>query len=208
LDTTKLKRYERLDAFLRGVIAQDVYPEVPAEPHISITAKMIAKLDERAPIKGKRVLDVGCGQGLALELFVSAGAHPTGIAQGEDVKICRDLGYDVYEMDQSFLDFSPASFDVIWCRHALEHSIFPLFTLCGFHESLVTEGLMYVEIPAPSTSAGHETNPNHYSCFTAPVWKALFRKAGFEIQEEIKIDFLTGVGPDTYHAFFLLKALA
>ena len=32
-------------------------------------------------------------------------------------------------MDQSFLDFADDYFDFVWCRHCLEHSIFPYFTL-------------------------------------------------------------------------------
>ena len=106
-------------------------------------------------------------------------------------------------MDQSFLNFPPRSFDIIWCRHAIEHSLFPLFTLNGFADALRKGGVLYVEVPAPNTSAHHENNPNHYSVFTACVWSSLFSKAGFKIIESLDISLQVPCGPDIYHAFFL-----
>ena len=39
-------------------------------------------IDERAPLAGKRVLDVGCGGGLLAEGMARRGAHVTGTAVG------------------------------------------------------------------------------------------------------------------------------
>jgi 2-polyprenyl-3-methyl-5-hydroxy-6-metoxy-1,4-benzoquinol methylase len=208
MNNLKLDHYRRLDAFIQERIEKDIYPEIPMEPHPSITRDMINKLQELKPLEGMRILDVGCGQGLALEIFKNKQANPIGITFGEDYKVCKSKGFEVYEMDQSFLDFEAKSFDVIWCRHAIEHSLFPLFTLDGFMHVLKDDGLLYIEVPAPNTSAHHENNPNHYSCFTSEVWVSLFNKAGFVLIEGLDIDFQAFCGLDVYHAYFLKKWIA
>lgn len=201
----KLRHYERLDRFINARLQADIYPEPAAEPHLTITRQMIDKLDSIKSLEGLKVLDVGCGQGLALEIFRDKGAQAVGVTMGTDYQVCINKGFDVYEMDQSFLDLPAASFDIVWCRHAIEHSFFPLFTLNGFFDVMKDDGLLYIEVPAPTTSARHENNSNHYSCFTAPVWKSLFTKAGLNVKEYLDINFTVPCGPDQYHAFFLTK---
>jgi SAM-dependent methyltransferase len=205
MNEQKLRHYERLDRFISQRLQADLYPEPAAEPHLTITRQMIDKLHAIKPLHGLSVLDVGCGQGLALEVFQQHGANAVGVTMGTDYQVCRDKGFTVHEMDQSFLEFPAASFDVVWCRHAIEHSFFPLFTLHGLSEVLKKDGLLYVDVPAPTTSARHENNSNHYSCFTAAVWRSLFTKAGLHVLEHLDINFTVPCGPDQYHAFFLIK---
>ena len=196
---------ERLENFLKQLTG-DVYPEPPGEPHLSITAQTVDYLIDKAHIKpGETVLDVGCGQGLALEHFKKHGLKATGIALGEDVKICVEKGYDAREMDLSFFDFPEQSFDFIWCRHSLEHSVFPLFTLTELHRMLRSGGRIYVEVPAPDTVCQHELNQNHYSVMGKTMWLSLFQRANLEFVFSRDIDFNVPAGPDQYWAFFLQK---
>lgn len=196
-----LARYARLDRFLAGLKA-DVYP-VPNSPlHDRISRLMFDRLRASHPLApGARVLDVGCGQGTALALFRDAGLDATGIALGEDVAVCRRQGFDVREMDLAFLEFADESFDLVWCRHVLEHSIFPMFTLAELFRVLRPGGVLYLEMPAPETASGHETNPNHYSVFGRRMWLELIRRAGFDGIDAVDIRFTAGLGPDTYWAF-------
>lgn len=200
-----LSHYSRLHDFIEERIKADIYPEPPSQLHTNITEKMIERLNNYEPIAGKKILDCGCGQGIALELFRAKGAQAVGTTFGEDYLICKQKGFDVYEMDQSFLDFALESFDVIWCRHALEHSLFPLFTLRGFFDVLKKNGLLYVEVPAPDTSAKHETNRNHYSCFTKNAWLSLFQRSGFLLVDQTDMRFKIPAGDDLYHSFLLKK---
>jgi len=201
-----LEHYARLERFVEERRSTDLYPEVPMQAHIDITRGMISMLNQQFPLNGKQILDCGCGQGLALEEFTKLGASPIGITFGEDYQICKKNGYEVYEMDQSFLDFESNKFDVIWCRHALEHSLFPLFTLHGFYEVLKQDGLIYIEVPAPDTDAQHENNPNHYSCFTKKAWISLFLRSKFLKIESMDLPLKTDRGGnDLYYSFILKK---
>lgn len=188
-------------------LASDVYPEFPSELHAGITKRMLEHFLSRWPLaEGARVLDVGCGQGAALELFQRHGFDATGVTLGmQDVIACREQGYDVYEMDQSFLDFEAKSFDFLWCRHCLEHSIFPYFTLAGFYRVLRPGGFLYVEVPAPDTVSQHQQNLNHYSVFGKSMWLELMRRSGFGSLDVVDINFNLAVGPDTYWAFILRR---
>jgi SAM-dependent methyltransferase len=164
---------------------------------------MIERLEEKwtfAP--WTRILDVGCGQGVALELFSARGCRATGITlNAEDARVCRERGFDVLEMDQSFLDFPDAAFDVLWCRHCLEHSFMPLFTLSEFYRVLRPAGLLYVEVPAPDTPCAHQENVNHYSVLGESMWRSLLVRSGFEIVGTGAVALETEAGPDTYWCF-------
>jgi SAM-dependent methyltransferase len=151
-----MRDYSRFDCFLNDR-AGDVYPEVPSEPHLSITQSTIEDLHRDGLIgRDQRVLDVGCGQGIALEIFRQFGLRAVGVTLGPDFATCRAKGFEVYQMDQNFMDFADDEFDFLWCRHVLEHSVAPLFTLAEYHRVTKPDGLVYIEVPAPDTSAHHD----------------------------------------------------
>lgn len=200
------KHLERIAEFIDRIEAQ-TYPEESSELHSQITQQMMTHLFGRYTMPAEaKVLDVGCGQGVALEIFEQQGFEPHGITlNSEDVKICRQKGFIVEQMDQSFLEYDDAIFDLIWNRHCLEHSIFPLYTLNEMHRVLKPGGYLYLEMPAPETACKHETNPNHYSVMGKTMWRELISRTGFALLEQLDLDFETGAGPDTYWAFILLK---
>ncbi|HVI33228.1 class I SAM-dependent methyltransferase [Phenylobacterium sp.] len=197
----KLTKYARLDAFLER-LRGDVYPEPPSPLHSQITAQMFQRLQALHPLPpGARVLDVGCGQGAALELFRDAGLDATGISVGEDVAACRAKGLNAVEMDFGFLDFADEAFDLVWCRHALEHSLMPYFMLAELFRVLTPGGVLYVEVPAPDTACRHQANPNHYSVLPKSMWAELIRRAGFADLKVNDLALTTAAGPDVYWAF-------
>jgi SAM-dependent methyltransferase len=200
-----MRDYCRFDGFIEALVG-DVYPEVPMEPHVTITRTTIEALHRDGLIApGARVLDVGCGQGLALEQFRALGLDTVGITLGSDAEICRRKGFDVREMDQNFMDFADGSFDLLWCRHVLEHSVAPLFTLSEYRRVTKPGGLVYVEVPAPDTSAHHERNPNHYSVLPMSSWLNLIARAGFAVARNNQLSFKVPCGPDMYWSFLLRR---
>lgn len=202
------KQLARLVSFIDR-LENETYPETPSFIHSEITGKVLDILLPQYGInQNARILDIGCGQGPALSILRDKGyLYTTGITlNDEDVRICRDNGHDVRKMDQSFLDFPDRSFDFIWARHVIEHSVFPYFTLTEFARVMAPGGLLYLEVPAPETSCHHETNPNHYSVLGRGAWISLLGRCGFTLSDEAKYSFTTGMGPDEYWGFICLKS--
>ena len=200
---------KRLNKFLIQ-LREDIYEEPESEGHNQITLRMIDHLVQAGHLrKGDKVLDVGCGQGYAIETFSRLEAIPVGITLGkEDLEVCRKKNLKVFEMDQSFLKFSNHIFDVLWCRHCLEHSVFPLFTLSEFNRVVRQGGVIYIEVPAPDTSCAHQTNKNHYSVLGKSMWIELINRTGFTVIESRDISLTTPAGPDVYFSFIAKKVSA
>jgi 2-polyprenyl-6-hydroxyphenyl methylase/3-demethylubiquinone-9 3-methyltransferase len=86
-------------------------------------------IDERANIRGKRVLDVACGGGILSEAMAVRGAEVTGIDAGKQaLTIARehlkqsDLHVDYHAgTAEEFSEKHPESFEVVTCMELLEH---------------------------------------------------------------------------------------
>jgi glycosyltransferase involved in cell wall biosynthesis len=194
--------FDRFREFL-GVIAAQTYPEEESSLHTSITRDQLREAVLRFGLSpDAAILDVGCGQGPALDTLRDMGYRATGITiNDEDIRVCREKGHAVERMDQSFLEFPEGTFDLVWARHAVEHSIMPYFTLSGFRRVLKPNGHLYIEVPAPGTSCRHEENLNHYSVLSRTSWRSLLRRSGFSIDSEERVSLQTAAGPDEYYIF-------
>lgn len=194
---------ERLAQFIDDR-AKEVYPEPRTEGHDGITEAM-AKEVCKFIAPGAYVLDVGCGQGPAMEWFAKNGFIARGITLGaDDVAACQKKGLSVMQRDMH--DLAPYwQCDLVWSRHVLEHSIAPFFALHEFHRVLKPGGILYVEVPSPDTACCHESNRNHYSVMGCEMWKNLIVRAGFELLEVREIQLQTGAGPDVYFSIIAKK---
>ena len=86
-------------------------------------------IDNLVGLKGKRVLDVGCGGGILSESMASIGADVTGIDLGEKALNVAKLhslesgmavNYQLKSVEQLATE-QPGSFDVVTCMEMLEH---------------------------------------------------------------------------------------
>ena len=180
--------------------ARDTYPEPRTSGHDGITHSQLAKVCALIPKCGE-VLDVGCGQGPALEWLRANGYNGTGITiNKEDLRACHKAHLRVQADDQNDLSFGDGWFDMVWARHVLEHSIAPYWTLHEFKRVLKPGGILYVEVPSPNTASCHESNQNHYSVMGYEMWLALITRAGFEPIEGVEMNLKTEAGPDVYFA--------
>jgi SAM-dependent methyltransferase len=202
--------HKRFSQFI-AQLESDIYPEPPTPaallPHVS--AAIARTLSFHPNSQDAEVLDIGCGTGFALKTFADYGLKGTGIALGEDIRLCQEQGLNAIEMNMSNLDFPDQKFDIVWARHSLEHSPFPFFTLMEINRITKMYGLIYIEVPGAETQAKHEENPNHYSVLGKTMLRSLIERAGFQILHHNTIDGTTHAGAqDCYWSFIASKVKA
>ncbi|MFG0806866.1 bifunctional 2-polyprenyl-6-hydroxyphenol methylase/3-demethylubiquinol 3-O-methyltransferase UbiG [Pseudomonas fluvialis] len=86
-------------------------------------------IDQRTPLAGKRVLDVGCGGGILSEAMAQRGATVTGIDMGEaPLAVARlhqlesGVNVDYRQITaEALAEEMPEQFDVVTCLEMLEH---------------------------------------------------------------------------------------
>ena len=86
-------------------------------------------INERAPLEGKKVLDMGCGGGILSESMATRGARVTGIDMGEKplsvAKLhLKESGLEVdyrQTTTEALAIEEPESFDIITCMEMVEH---------------------------------------------------------------------------------------
>jgi 2-polyprenyl-6-hydroxyphenyl methylase/3-demethylubiquinone-9 3-methyltransferase len=108
-------------------------------------------IDRLAGLRGKSVLDVGCGGGILAESMVERGARVTGIDLAEKpLKVAelhlRESGQQVeYRMisAEELAREAPHAFDIITCMEMLEHVPEPAATVRACAELLKPGGLAF-----------------------------------------------------------------
>jgi hypothetical protein len=169
--------YIFIDKYL-DELAQDVYPQPPDIEHTKLSKEVI---DQWIPdLKVKDVLDVGSGEGFCQPLFEEHGLIYKGIALGGDVGKAKEAGRNVYDFDFHFLPDGDDSWDLIFARHALEHSPMPLLALMEWHR--VARYHLIVVLPKPKFWLF--VGRNHYSVVTGSQARFLLDRSGWEIIEE------------------------
>ncbi len=87
-------------------------------------------IDQLAPLKGKRVLDVGCGGGILADSMARKGAQVLGIdLAGKALKVAQLHALEAETQGVNYREVSaedlaaeqPAQYDVVTCMEMLEH---------------------------------------------------------------------------------------
>lgn len=104
-------------------------PHSEFKPLHDLNPLRLQYINERAPLEGKKVLDVGCGGGILSESMAALGARVTGIDAGlaplEVAKLhLLESGHEIeylHIMVEELAEQRAESFDVVTCMELLEH---------------------------------------------------------------------------------------
>jgi SAM-dependent methyltransferase len=205
---------DRLWAY-RELCMTHVYSEPDTQMHQNVMDHMIPKFVEEYKLdESNRILDIGCGRGYGMQKFSELGCSDvSGLTLSkEDADAARERGFEVVEEDMSFQSAEDGTYDVLFARHSLEHSPYPLLTLLEFHRILKTGGLVYIEMPSPQCTRALEEYDNHYAIMGPRQWRALMIRAGFNPLDIGELKFgisnnQTGedIGEEVYEWYVLEK---
>jgi len=169
-----MRNYSRFDGYLSALL-QDVYAQ-PADLGHTLLAMHTLQTLCAIPQGMKNVLDIGCGQGFLRDEFEEMNIKWEGLTIGEDYHRCREAGLPVYNLDMTFTDLPDKSYDLLFARHVLEHSPFPLITLMEWHRI----GNGYLVLVAPAPAYWGPRGKNHYAVLEHDHLHWLLERAGWK----------------------------
>jgi 2-polyprenyl-3-methyl-5-hydroxy-6-metoxy-1,4-benzoquinol methylase len=115
-----------------------------AEQRASLVLKIIEKFSN--PIVGKRVLDIGCGEGATAFEFLRHSAHVTAIdIRNQFLYHHSPINFKLMPAEQ--LAFPENEFDIIILQDVLEHTIEPEKALSEATRALKSSGIIYLSTP-------------------------------------------------------------
>lgn len=175
----------KLRFYYEHILGQ-IYDEGESPFHKQITKDVVEKfIDPLSLPHDAYILDLGCGPGFFLDEMKTRGYTNTlGVTLSpEDRNICSTKGHKTRKGDINFLEEIDETVDLIFCRHAIEHSPFPYISLLEYNRVLKPHGKMFIEVPSPDSERTHENNKNHYSILGDAMWSSLLVRSGFDVQK-------------------------
>ncbi len=148
------------------------------------------RLVQRHSLKGKKVLEIGCGCGEYSEIMMQSGMNIYGIEYSEDaVKECIRKGLNVsqafIENSSNILDSAP--FNMFFMLNFLEHLPNPNLTLEGIYNNLANDATGIIEVPnfdmILQRNLFTEFIPDHLCYFTNETLCTTLALNGFEVVE-------------------------
>lgn len=149
--------------------------------------QLAAWLDRHA-LRGKRLLEIGCGRGEYLELLALAGAQASGLEYAPAaIAHCRRQGLDTLRgfLARPTQRLPVPAFDGFICLNFMEHWPRPVASLRAIANNLVPGGIGLVEVPnfdmILKEGLYSEFISDHLSYFTLDTLNFTLRQAGFEV---------------------------
>ena len=130
-------------------------------------------------MKGKRILDVGCGHGYIFEFCRSVGADAVGIdIQWKELKVPH-RGYFIVG-DAQNLPLRDKSFDAIIAFELVEHLHNPEKSLEEFYRCLREGGMLLLTTPTPKSPFANYIG--HVSVREREFWINKLKQLGFNVK--------------------------
>ena len=142
---------------------------------------------DKYDLKGKEILDVGCGDGHMLDIIRDQGAVGIGVDISvkalEAARMCGHIVYQEYVSRQSKIERSP--FDAFICNDVIEHVSDIRDFLLGIANNLKPRGIGMLQAPSfekmLETRRFYDFIPDHIHYFTLDTLRLAFKLSGFEV---------------------------
>lgn len=139
-----------------------------------------------------RLLDVGCAIGTELAVARDRGWHVTGVELSESsVRIARNAGFDVHQVQLAGIGFPNQSFDLITMNHVLEHVAHTSAFMRETRRILSDKGLLFISLPNVGAwkfylrrgSYAWTFHKDHYIHFSVRTLTRFLERYGFEVMQ-------------------------
>jgi SAM-dependent methyltransferase len=144
----------------------------------------------RFGLRGKKIIEIGCGSGENLRVLKECGAEPYGLEYSEkSVLAAKAAGLNVYRgfADSSGYNICGTPFDGFYTFNFLEHLPRPLETLKGVYNNLSGDAYGLVEVPNTeiclSDGVFSDFMLDHLFYFTKDTLNTALQLSGFEVLE-------------------------
>lgn len=181
--------------YYREVIRAAAFSEEMEE----FRAKQFGSFIAEYALKGKRIIEIGCGRGEYLAIMRQSGVEAYGLEYSEEsVRHCLSTGLKVSQgfIEDSNFRLECAPFNGFYILNFLEHLPHPNALLRGIHKNLTVDGVGMVEVPnfdmILRNKLFSEFIGDHLFYFTKETLDITLRFNGFEIIEfnELWYDYI------------------
>lgn len=126
---------------------QELMSYYPSDDYYAYSAKFNVE-KKKITSNGKKILDIGCGNGWVLNEFKNNGWEVFGIEPSKKAAdIGNDLGLNIFNGTVLECDFSNNFFDYIHSNHSFEHIYNPNEVLEKLHNILKIGGKIQIGVP-------------------------------------------------------------
>jgi len=162
----------------------------------SLFQQSLAQRQAQEPVR--RLLEIGCGEGILLDRLRSDGVEITGLEMNESAAhLARSKGLAVHplSLEQFYTTHLEDRYDAIAFFQVLEHQSNPLAFLQHVSRMLRPHGCIYLSIPNPDRyqlfveREFWDYPPHHLVRFSRQGLKALLNRAGFQVRQLIDRPF-------------------
>ena len=161
---------------------------------VDLRNKQYQDLISRFNLNGKKILEVGCGQGEFLRIWKNYDVRAVGIEFDLAlVTRARREGLEVYKAfaDQANTELPEAPYDAFVQFNFLEHQPHPNEMLQCIYHNLKDDGVGLVTVPSLEyilANGYYELIKDHIAYYSEETLKLLFQKNGFEIIDSSTIN--------------------
>ena len=151
---------------------------------------------------GRRLLDIGCSLGYALEAGRRRGLEPVGLDVSETArKACAEQGFEAVDGRMDDLPFDRERFDLVLMKHVLEHTPEPRAALREIHRVTAPGACLMIAVPNLHYVKGRfavlkhryydprHAGREHYVYFSIGALCRLLEEEGFTVRARSKVMF-------------------